>query len=459
MTTSLANALITAGMTPVEAARKSTLFDRCEASLDKTAAAPASQSIRHYVPGRVEFLGKHTDYAGGRSLLCTVERGICLVARPRTDAQINIAALDLDATASFTLSPELEATRGDWSNYPMTVARRLARNFPPTQKIENQKSKIKNSTLLGADIALASDLPPAAGLSSSSAFIIAVFLALRDVNNLTEHPAYQQNIRSIEDLSGYLGCNENGQTFGSLPGDKGVGTFGGSQDHTAILCCKPNHLSQYAFCPVRYEATVPWPKNTVLAIGVSGIIAEKTGAAMELYNSASKRTRAIVDTWNNSTGRSDPTVAAALASSQNVPHDLRRILANHPLRLTDRLDQFQTESETIIPGSVQAIREGGGKNLTKLGELIDLSQKNAEKLLLNQVPETIALCRIAREEGAHAASAFGAGFGGAVWALIDESKSEPFLVTWANRYHQQFPSHSHHSNFLLTRPGPAAQKL
>ncbi|MCL2640482.1 MAG: hypothetical protein FWD53_06535, partial [Phycisphaerales bacterium] len=327
----IANTLITAGMSTTEAANKAKLFERCETALGPT----TSQSIRHYVPGRVEFLGKHTDYAGGRSLICAVERGICLVARPRTDNKINITAIDLNASASFELSPNLEATQGDWSNYPMTVARRIARNFP--------------QSLIGADIAIASDLPHAAGLSSSSSFLIATFFALRDVNNLTDHPAYKQNIHSIEDLSGYLGCNENGQTFGTLTGDKGVGTFGGSQDHTAILCCQPNHLSQYAFCPVRFEALIPWPKNTVLAIGDSGVIAAKTGTAMELYNSASKRTRTIVDTWNAATNRTEPTVAAILASSPTAADELRRIIANHPLRLTDRLDQFQTEAYTIIP--------------------------------------------------------------------------------------------------------------
>ena len=28
-----------------------------------------------FVPGRIECLGKHTDYAGGRSLICAVELG------------------------------------------------------------------------------------------------------------------------------------------------------------------------------------------------------------------------------------------------------------------------------------------------------------------------------------------------------------------------------------------------
>ena len=37
--------------------------------------------VSWFVPGRIEVLGKHTDYAGGRSLLAAVDRGITFTAR------------------------------------------------------------------------------------------------------------------------------------------------------------------------------------------------------------------------------------------------------------------------------------------------------------------------------------------------------------------------------------------
>jgi len=107
----------------------------------------------------------------------------------------------------------------------MTVAGRVAQNFL--------------GALRGADIAFISDLPAAAGLSSSSALLIAIFSVFTRVNALDQRDEYRQEIDGREDLAGYLGTIENGQSFGSLAGSKGVGTFGGSQDHTAILCCGP----------------------------------------------------------------------------------------------------------------------------------------------------------------------------------------------------------------------------
>jgi galactokinase len=223
---------------------------------------------------------------------------------------------------------------------------------------------------------------------------------------------------------------------------------------------------QYSFCPVRHEATLPWPKGHVLVIGVSGVLAEKTGAALEQYNLVSRRAAALVQLWQKNTGRTESTVASVVGSSPTATDELRNIIKESnkspdvaKLRLMERLEQFLTESTRIIPETAQAIAAG---NLDRLGALIDLSQKNAETLLGNQVPETIALCKIARANGAIAASAFGAGFGGAAWALVPENKAggvADFVHTWRNQYNTQFPECAKRSNFLITRPGPAARRV
>ena len=183
-----------------------------------------------------------------------------------------------------------------WPVYAAVVARRLARNFP--------------GALRGADIALASDLPSAAGMSSSSALVVAMFAVLSAVNQLPERKEYAANIHSVEDLAGYLGCIENGQTYQALAGDGGVGTFGGSEDHTAILASQPGHLKQYAFCPVRLERTVKLPDDCAFVIAVSGVVASKTGAARAQYNRASQAARTILDVWRSISGVNDATLAS-----------------------------------------------------------------------------------------------------------------------------------------------------
>ncbi|MDX1430536.1 MAG: galactokinase family protein, partial [Rhodothermales bacterium] len=52
-------------------------FTRCARELLKDADG-AAEAITFFVPGRIEVLGKHTDYAGGRSLTCATEHGFCV---------------------------------------------------------------------------------------------------------------------------------------------------------------------------------------------------------------------------------------------------------------------------------------------------------------------------------------------------------------------------------------------
>jgi galactokinase len=91
--------------------------------------------------------------------------------------------------------------------------------------------------------------------------------------------------------------------------------------------------------------------------------------------------------------------------------------------------------------------------------LADASQWAAETLLGNQVPETVDLARSARRLGAVAASAFGAGFGGSVWALVEQRACEAFLVQWAGAYRSRFPQHAGASRFFATAAGPPACRV
>lgn len=376
-----------------------------------------------FVPGRLEVLGKHTDYAGGRSLLAAVERGIAVAVTPRDDAVVRVRDVgELPAEVEFSLSPDLAPAIGEWSNYPMTVARRIACNFP--------------GPLHGAEIAFASDLPRAAGLSSSSALIVAVFWALSAVNALPERADYRAAITSPEDLAGYLGAIENGSAFRSLAGDRGVGTAGGSEDHTAILCARPDELLAYSFAPIRFERAVPVPDGYVFAIAVSGVRAPKTGAARERYNRASALMDALLRIWRAATRREDLSIGAALASDHGAADALRDAIRRGDIpegvtreELLRRLDHFELESVQLIPRALDALDSG---DLRAFGEIVERSQRGAEELLGNQVPETIELQHRARKLAAPAASAFGAGFGGSVWALIDADRARSFADEWIN---------------------------
>ena len=441
MSSAVAQALSDAGMREVEAQSKARLFAAATQQLDRSRD---SEPLRWFVPGRIEVLGKHTDYAAGRSLLCAAERGFCICAVPRSDALLRIGDLVRGARFECIISPDLAIPEAGWTVYPSVVARRLARNF--------------SGGLRGAEICLSSDLPPAAGMSSSSTLVVAIFTVLSEINRLSERGEYQANLQSVFDLAAYLGCIENGQTYRSLIGAGGVGTFGGSEDHTAILTSEPGRLKQYSFCPVRHERTVQLPQECVFVIGVSGVVADKTGSAKARYNQASLRVQEILRCWRTVSGTEDTTLAAAANSSGDAPERIRaaigQVAATSAERdlLIKRLDQFCLESESIIPAASDALARG---DLRTFGALVDESQQAAEHLLGNQVRETVWLARNARLLGAHAASAFGAGFGGSVWALVARDAVNDFTRRWQHEYESTFPELAGASQFFVTTAGPA----
>jgi galactokinase len=427
--------LIAGGLCAEEAARKARLFEAVRRRLDAL-GGESGKAVRWFVPGRIEVFGKHTDYAGGRSLLSAVERGFCAVARPRTDRIVRIADAALNLEASFAFSDDDVARPGeDWTGYPAAVVRRIAHDFP--------------GSLRGADIAFASDLPRSAGLSSGSALVVAVFTALASANSLEEHSAYRANIKSPDDLAGYLGAVENGRDFGSLGGGRGVGTFGGSEDHTAILRCRAGKLSQYSFCPVRFEHEVSLPADWTFAVASSGVEAEKAGAARERYNRLSLATSEILDLWCKVTGKTAASLGK-VASAPGGAEQMRRVLAESPL--SGRFEQFLEESEVLVLAAAEAFER---RDAAALHDIASRSQAGAVRGLGNQIPETIALVASALSLGAIASSAFGAGFGGSVWSVVPIGEAAAFRSSWERDYRRRFST----AEFFLTGAGPGRLAL
>lgn len=424
-----------------------------------------------FVPGRIEVMGKHTDYAGGRSLLAAVEWGFGFVGHGDPDGD-GLHIFDADQGRAMHLPLAISpgnAIRG-WGLYPSTVVRRLVQDFPEATG--------------GVSVAFASDLPPASGMSSSSALVVGTFLALVAGLELGEASRVPAAVRSIigadirtasglgtdfgmrERLATYLAAVEAGRPFhrtggSSSPGSaelfRGVGTDGGSEDHAAILSARPGQVVQYRFLPTRFEGAAALPPGWIFAVASSGVRAEKAEGVKDVYNRLAEETRMAARIWREETGRAEPHLGAILATSPEATIRMEDILdrGGHT-RLLARFRQFATESAALVPGAGAALAAG---DMEALGDLAARSQALAEEVLENQVPETSHLVASARQLGAPAASAFGAGFGGAVWALVPVGDVSSFLTAWRTGYVARFPERRRGCAFLSSGAGPAAFRL
>src|SRR5687767_13182291 len=146
----------------------------------RPARGPVTERWQWFVPGRLEVFGKHTDYAGGRSLVAAVPRGMTVCAVPTNDRSIVVEDVITGQRALFSVRGEANVV--GWRRYVSTVIGRLARNFPEAN--------------LAVRIEISSNLPRAAGISSSSALVVGIAEALIARGAIEQTERWKEAIRS-----------------------------------------------------------------------------------------------------------------------------------------------------------------------------------------------------------------------------------------------------------------------
>ncbi len=177
-------------------------------------------------PGRINFLGEHTDYNGGFVLPAAINKAIYVAIAPREDDQINLYAEDYDEQFHTTLGEVKPGPRGQWSNYPLGVVDQM---------------KQRDAALKGFDMTIGGDIPLGAGLSSSAALECATAYALNDIFNLGfEKMELVKMAQKAEHTYAGVMCGIMDQ-FASVMGKK---------DHAVKLDCRS---LEYEHVPLRMD--------------------------------------------------------------------------------------------------------------------------------------------------------------------------------------------------------------
>ncbi|MGB7762727.1 MAG: galactokinase family protein, partial [Bryobacteraceae bacterium] len=200
-------------------------------------------------PGRANLIGEHIDYHGLPVLPMAIDRRIRIRFRARGDRWIRVWSAAPFGRREFAWTAGLQpVAAGDWENYLRAAASAVASRW---------------GVGAGVDAWIASDLPPAAGLSSSSALLVAFALCLLAANGIDA---------GFEELMAIL---PEGEHF--------VGTRGGGMDHAAILASRAGCASLIEFAPlaVRHIAV---PDDWAFLVAHSLETAEKSGSVRAAYN-------------------------------------------------------------------------------------------------------------------------------------------------------------------------------
>ena len=115
-------------------------------------------------PGRVNLIGEHTDYNGGEVLPIAIARRTWVAVGVRDDAKGSLRAVSASEGAIGTASLREPTRSGEWWDYVIGVAAPLAARA--------ERSHVS------LEVAVTSDVPAGAGLSSSAALEVATALAV-----------------------------------------------------------------------------------------------------------------------------------------------------------------------------------------------------------------------------------------------------------------------------------------
>ena len=328
--------------------------------------------------GRVNLIGEHTDYNDGVVFPFAIEHRTYAALGQRTDGRIRVASTFSSEPVEVALEdlvfPALRDDVPEWATYPLGVAWALLQG--------------SDAAVTGVDLAIASDVPVGAGLSSSAAIEGAVASALNDTWGLgLDRVALAQIGRKAE--------------------NEAVGAPTGIMDQMTSLLGRPDAA---IFLDCRsFEAEV-------VELGFAA-------AGLELL---------VIDTQvkhSHSTGgyRERRASCELGAATMGVPA-LRDLTVDDLPRAEELLDDVTfrrvrhivTENQRVID-TVQTLREQGP---TAIGDLLVASHASMRDDFEISVPELDTAVEASLAAGAVGARMTGGGFGGSAIALVAHDRVE-----------------------------------
>ena len=411
-----------------------------------------ADSYTAIAPGRVNLIGEHTDYNGLPVLPVAIDRAVRIEFRVVREPVVRLDSAEARfAPLTFQLKRPIEpAAQGDWSNYVRAAARGLLQ-----------------SGLLGADLlprgiegTVSGDVPIAAGLSSSSALVVASALALLKANGVGVGGAGASGGRTVVPRLELAALMARAERF--------VGLEGGGMDQAACLFGEAGHALRIEFEPLRLTR-VAVPKGWRWVVASSLARAEKSGGAREAYNERARQCRealgvvvkhlpgrggdqrrgrerhTAMSNWDGPDERRGkagdaPMSGRAAAGSATYPdlvarggltrliEDVQRVLSPVLLR---RFRHVVTEGRRVAQAEA-AMRAG---DMGDFGKLMVGSHESLRSDYEVSTPALDEIVEIALEAGAAGARLTGAGFGGCAVALCEERTVRAVMDALAARFY------------------------
>ncbi len=360
-----------------------------------------SPSHEARAPGRVNLVGDHIDYHDLAVLPMALERHVSVVFRPRRDGVVRLVNADprFEAVEVRVEPSPPPGPAGEWGNYVRAAVAALA-GLPSSDGFG------------GFDGCVSSDLPGAAGLSSSSALVVAAASAL-----IATHLKPDWRAPTPEAMADLL-----------ARGERYVGTQGGGMDQAASIGGRAGCALRVAFGPVSWAART-LPANWAVIVAHSGVRAEKSGDAQAAYNALRTSGRSALERVATHFG-----VAADYTALRGAAPVAELLAAAHGRVAADDLPVFEH-----VLGEADRVDRAwaalGEADLDEFGATMRESHVSLTERCGVGHARLDDLVATALAAGAAGARLTGAGFGGCMIALAEVGHADALVaaLTECNR--------------------------
>ncbi len=326
-------------------------------------------------PGRANLMGEHTDYNDGFVLPFALGQGVTVAAARRAGRRLAVCSRQEPAGAEVDLDGLAPGRVTGWAAYPAGVAWAL---------------EAAGHRLPGACVAIDSDLPAGAGLSSSAALECATALALTSLGEL--------------DISrGEL------VTLARRAENEFVGVPSGIMDQSASLLCQAGH-ALLLDCRSLETSEVPFDP----AAAAAGLLLVNTRAEHELTDGEYGRRRAECEEAARRLGVPSLRYLTDLADTGRLADPVLRRRARHVVADDQRVLQV-----------VALLRSAAAGTYRDIGALLAQAHASLRDDFEVSWPEADAAVEAALAAGAFGARMIGGGFGGSVLALVPAAAAGP----------------------------------
>ena len=370
-----------------------------------------------YSPYRVCPLGAHVDHQHGLVTGFAINKGVDLWFNVREDSLVKLTSLSFEGEVVFDLAKRSEVREKHWGDYARGAKYALKKRFDLIHGIEGV---IKGSL-------------PVGGLSSSAAVLIAYVMAFAKANGITLQPFEVVQIASEAERE-YIGLNN-----GIL--DQACIALG-KKDGLLFLDCDTND-----YRIIRRNPKMP---EFVIGIFFSGLTRSLVNSDYNLRVYECKTAA-----WNMLAYHNQPLKTFDKTFLRDIPKEtFDNTRDMMPLRFARRAEHFYSEYRRVRQG-VTAWETG---NLQLFGKL---SFDSCESSIHNYEcgsPELISIYKIIRPmQGVYGGRFSGAGFKGAVIAIVDPKYSESIEKELTEQYLNEYPEYSETFKVYWVKPDNGAR--